>query len=254
MNSFRNASSDTKGFSLVEILLGITIFSLIALSLYSVFFGGISLSQNINEKNKSLREARWIFDRIEKDISNIVAYDFSGSYPDKKSFSASNGKMEFFIRTDQGLKAVRYSFRALNKEKIHKVIIGKTTKKNEKITTSVEGGENSYMAFIREEIQLPEYLAAGFKSQKEIKKDILNMRMYASSLRLSFQNNEKDWKEQWDQPELPCGVRVELISFGSSGNKNTLDVSRDFQILTGHKVQEKLEEKDEETDDTQDIE
>ena len=98
----------TKAFTLVELLLGLTIFSVIGLCVYSVFSGGIRLSGASERQGKIYREARLSFSLMAKEIENMLPYDFSNSYQDKNAFLGEEKQITFLIGNDDGLKAVSY--------------------------------------------------------------------------------------------------------------------------------------------------
>src|SRR3569833_3026891 len=73
-------------FSLVELLLGLLIFSIIALTLYSMFSTGLKVDEKSHYISQSYQEARLSFDMLSQDLENAFIYDTSASYPDQLSF------------------------------------------------------------------------------------------------------------------------------------------------------------------------
>ncbi len=70
-------------FTLIELLLGLSIFALIALSVYSVFWGGMRMTRKAKHLNPIYREMRLALDLLSVELENMVPYDFSGSTPQK---------------------------------------------------------------------------------------------------------------------------------------------------------------------------
>jgi type II secretory pathway component PulJ len=84
-----------KSFTLVELLIAVTMISVILLSLYSAFNTGILSYKKIDASFDAYQEARAIFNRIEIDLKN--------SFPYKKDVSLFNGTsehLEFFTVLD----------------------------------------------------------------------------------------------------------------------------------------------------------
>ncbi|MBN1492755.1 MAG: prepilin-type N-terminal cleavage/methylation domain-containing protein [Candidatus Omnitrophica bacterium] len=64
-----------RGFTIIELLLAITLFSIASVSLYFNFQTGIFLHSRVGHGLERLDEYRLCFDKIDKELHNIVAYD-----------------------------------------------------------------------------------------------------------------------------------------------------------------------------------
>ena len=117
-------------FTLIELLLGLSIFSVVSLCLYASFSTGIHLSRRSEKNNKIYREIRWALEQMSLDLENAVFYDFSNSYPGKLSFIGEDEKISFLLPSDEGLKVVSYYHMKPSESKIHQTLIGKTYSKN----------------------------------------------------------------------------------------------------------------------------
>lgn len=62
------------GFTFIELLVAITIFSIIAVSIYSVFSVGVKLWYRTSPLIESNQSARFFFNTISSDLKNSVAY------------------------------------------------------------------------------------------------------------------------------------------------------------------------------------
>lgn len=62
------------GFTLIEVLVALTIFSLIALGLYSAFRTGVMSSQRMDEMFEQAQSVRALATRMEIDLTNAFAY------------------------------------------------------------------------------------------------------------------------------------------------------------------------------------
>ncbi|MBM3251331.1 MAG: prepilin-type N-terminal cleavage/methylation domain-containing protein, partial [Candidatus Omnitrophica bacterium] len=97
-----------KGFTLIEILIVLTIFSVVALSLYSTFFSGTSVWRRSEDLNRIYQEARWSLDTIANELRNAVILDYSNIYPDFVVFEGGSDKISFLGITDDGIKKISY--------------------------------------------------------------------------------------------------------------------------------------------------
>lgn len=79
------------GFTLVELLISVSIFSVIALSLYSALQAGISTYNRMDSALGAYQSARILLNRMGRDISNAFIYS-----ADDSNFKGSSGDMDFF--------------------------------------------------------------------------------------------------------------------------------------------------------------
>jgi type II secretory pathway component PulJ len=80
-----------KSFTLIEILIAVTIITLIILSLYSAFNTGILAYKKIDSAFDSYQEARIILNRLEADLKNSFAYSKESSF-----FKGGSQTLDFF--------------------------------------------------------------------------------------------------------------------------------------------------------------
>ena len=146
------------GFTLLEVLLGLTIFGMIAACVYSTFAGGIRLSRSAERQGKVYREARWALDVISKDLENMIPYDFSNSYKDRQAFEGSEDKITFFLPGKDGLRVVSYFLASDDPGAIYKIIIGRTYSKNVTVTNQDQAGGIRVDTLIRKERSFADYL------------------------------------------------------------------------------------------------
>ena len=95
-----------KGFTLIEVLMALLIFSIIALTLYSTFSTAILAWRRAKDVNRVYREAKLSLDLISTSLKNAEFFDFSRNYPDLKLFNGEVDKISFYISSDFGLKKI----------------------------------------------------------------------------------------------------------------------------------------------------
>lgn len=227
----------TKAFTLIEVLLGLTIFSIIALSLYSTFSSGIQLSRRSDQANRIYREARWFFDRLTLDLENMQTYSFDNSYPQLVSFAGTQDAITLILPTSQGLKSVSYVLRDPQNDSVYKTIIGKRSARPRVIVSKYEE-KMSWDLLVREEKSFADYL----QQLPELtgKREVLSSHIQPGSLKFSYAYLEKQgektemiWKDAWNQRYLPSGVRVTATFINPDPSKEPVTLDKDIFIPTG---------------------
>lgn len=224
-----------RAFTLVELLLGVTIFAVIAVCLYATFSSGFRLSEQSEKNNKTYREIRWVLELMTQDLENMVPYDFLRSYPDRKAFEGDKDKIVLLLAEEGGLKAIRYFLSQAKRDEVKKTIIGKTYKKNVNQTVSFKQEENKYY-LIRESIPFLDYLEgiSDDDNQEVLSKDIA-----PDGLGFSFaylkeeEGSDIIWKDSWEQDYIPFGVHIEIKFVSLENNKEPFMVSRDVLVPAG---------------------
>lgn len=227
---------DRRGFTLLEVLISVTISAVILLSLYSVWTTGMQLSHRHDQTSEKLQEINWTFDQIEKDIGRITDYDYSGSYKDQKSFAATSDTMVFIMTTPEGLKAVRYALEEVKDDARHEVKIGKTTKKNINTVFNSKADKETKMVFSRIQKDFVDYLSTGFEDKDP--REILLEELGPQNVSFSFASltpggKVPTWKTEWAQAEWPLSIRVELNLKSLAALKLPTRWRRDFFMVKG---------------------
>ncbi|MCK9614255.1 MAG: prepilin-type N-terminal cleavage/methylation domain-containing protein [Candidatus Omnitrophica bacterium] len=93
-----------KSFTLIELLIAVTIITLVILSVYSAFNTGILAYKKIDSVFDTYQEARIILNRIEADLRNSFAYSEESSF-----FKGSSSTLDFFNISEIYDKDKQYS-------------------------------------------------------------------------------------------------------------------------------------------------
>ena len=224
------------GFTILEVLLSVTIISVILVSIYSTFWGGIRLSERTENSTGVFREIRLAFDLMKQDFENMIPYDFSNSYSEKSALSGDETQAVLILETPEGLKAVRYSLDEEAVTKIHQVIIGNHYKKN--VAVNNQNTEEARASFlIRQEIPFIEYLQGRESSAGW---EIIAEHVRKNSLKFSYgfypQDNSEQlvWVSQWRQKNLPVRLKVSMDFLSAQKDQRIISLSRDIYIPTGN--------------------
>jgi type II secretion system protein J len=78
-----------QGFTFIELIIAVTIFSVIAVSVYSVFSSGVRLWSRTNPLIQANQSTRYFFNTLSTDLKNSVSYNAIS--PVYKTFGSSDG-------------------------------------------------------------------------------------------------------------------------------------------------------------------
>ncbi len=175
-----------KGFTLVEMLVALTIFSIVALSVSSIFRSGVRTWRAGNEWSEENQTFRTFFQTITKELQNSVNYSpempFEGTGREI-SFLTLEDRHDFKRGTALALVRVIYRYDA-KKKKVDRMVSGQEQgfeARNAKLEGSMEN--------------IPSFEAA--YAYKPI-----------------YENGPVRWKDEWrDEKTIPGGVRIKIGDF-----------------------------------------
>lgn len=219
------------GFTLIEMFLGLSIFSIIALCLFGVFRGAMQIKQRSEDQNTILREARWVFLRMDQDLNNMAHYDFSGSTPQMRACAGARDKISFLKLSDEGLSVVSFYLAPPEKIFVHKTLIGVKHRGNRRVVATGQESPPS-IVLVREEKPLIDDWQGKESSLED--QEILSANIKKDGLAFFYAQTQKEigWKDLWDQNDLPSGVRIRL-SFQTEDSQKVLEFFKDVFIPSG---------------------
>ena len=88
-NLFRKLMREERGFTLVELLVAVSIFSLVMMAVYSTFVTGLMVKKKGNQKLQEMQESRRVLDYMHRDIQSMVGFR-------ENSFQGKNKSFTFF--------------------------------------------------------------------------------------------------------------------------------------------------------------
>lgn len=97
-----------KGFTFIELIVAVAIFSIIAVSVYSVFRAGVRLWYRTNPLIQANQSTRFFFNTISSDLKNSVSYNaistglktFGSSEERRANFEGGEQKISFMTLVD----------------------------------------------------------------------------------------------------------------------------------------------------------
>lgn len=238
------------GFTLVEVLIGLSIFSVVAVSVYAVLVNGLTLNRRTRQMYDLSRDTRWLMEIMAKDVENSVAYQAStdakaNPEEQKGPFVGGPFEMSFFRETEQGLIKVRYFFRPADEGVVRTTTVNRDTS----IRPGTVGRSMTARrvgSLIREEVPLMRK-----KENKPVEPDvnwetdadasaegeeILSRFVVEDSLRFfyaAWNEGRLVWTPQWHEPKDPAAVRVELTLEHPDDERQVVTFQRDMVVPTG---------------------
>lgn len=199
-----------QGFTLVEMILALVIFSIIGVSLYTVFANGIFLQQRAQSVGFVSRELQWTLQQITQDIENAVYYDFSGSYPERRSVSIESEGISLIVSQEQGLIYVTY--KSVPEERSHQyvTVVDHDRSYGDRMILEKEEKDLSWV-LIREERPFVDVLRGSMDDN--LRSEVMCRHIH-DQVRWSFLDfsliHQSDWMAVWNKPELPKAIRVQF--------------------------------------------
>jgi prepilin-type N-terminal cleavage/methylation domain-containing protein len=231
----------TPGFTLVELLLGLIIFALVAGSLYGMLYNGIKLDGKSQYIHKTYNEARIAFDAFARELPNAISYDFSASYPEQVAFAGREKELTFILPTDQGIYAVHYYAGRPDMGNVSKTILAGVVK-NLRSAGSSSRQEAPVDFLMRQQSPLPDYL-----SKKETEAEVISAGLMKAGLSFEYGVHAKDerapggpellWQQNWQKPSLPEAVRVTLTLFDPDHPDDGVELVREIYLPQGNTQQ-----------------
>jgi prepilin-type N-terminal cleavage/methylation domain-containing protein len=194
-----------KGFTLVEMLLGLSIFALVAVVCYSIFSNGIRINDRAAKSEALYREMNWSLDALALDLENMVPYE--GNKGNWSAFEGSEKSLSLALPTKDGLKKIRYSLKPQ---------------------------PDQSQLLVREE--LPFLASDEAKAEPEILSTHLQpdglQFQYAQTAK-KFGKNEFVWHNKYSDIHPPAAVRIKLSFLNPNQTNTPVTVQKDVFLPLG---------------------
>jgi len=222
------------GFTLVELLLGLTITAIIGASVYNMFWSAMKLDDKMRRAHDSYMEVLMVDQILTHDLENAISLDFSSSYPDAKIFDGRPQEFSFLTQTSKGIKHIRYYTGLWDQGAFTKSMIGRVTNPSNGIT-SYSSGSLPIEFLLRQESSLADWMnQTNTDSSTQIvaaglKKGSFNCQ-YAPFVKDLHKSGAKsiDYKDSWDHQGLPMAVSCNFVLFDPKNPKEGLMFKRDI--------------------------
>ncbi len=210
--SLRNVRS---AFTLIELILGLIIVSVLGVSVFTAFFTAIKMQTKTENLGRFYGEGRFAINRMADEIENMIFY--TPKDPKQNFLSSTDDHLTLLENGADGLKVIRYYIGQPDYGKIVKTTMGQVfSSMPQSIVVQSSEGQKAY-ALIREETPLVDYWQN--QPHENAKTQIVTNQIASQdSLRFSYaysppkESKKKgyEWKDSWDKDALPAGVRIQL--------------------------------------------
>jgi len=202
----------------MEILITLTIFSIISISLYSTFSTGILAWKKSRDANRLYREARWALDKMASELRNAIIYDFGEEYPDLNVFQGQRDRVTFLISVNSGIKRISYFLETPEYGSVHRTAVNYQGSLPSSIIAHYEQEGVSLLSLERKEESFIESLQPEEDQQSESK--TLSSIVKGGGLVFSYAyaetapgetESEITWKDSWQHNNsVPQGIQIKL--------------------------------------------
>lgn len=229
-----------RAFSLIELLLALSIFAVIALCVYGTFWAGIKLSGWSEAENKAYHQMRLALDLMAADLENALPYDFTNSYPEKTAFEGSENTVTFLTAAPEGLKVIRYSLASPDDGRIHRVVVGTTRTRNAAVVADYREERNRASYLVREEWDFPDHVSGPAAADSEIETIAVDIAENSLKFAFGYRTEGKDtaddryeWRPSWMSSGIPFLVRVHMDFLVTGRQERIISIDKDVVIPHG---------------------
>lgn len=203
-------NKDKAGFTFIELFIAISIFTVVAIALYSTFFAGISVWRRSGEDRDVYQNIRFVFDDMTKDFRNIVYC----SEDEESMFAFSGMTDEVVFITSEG---------TFSEEDVFRKELAKVAYRLDR-----DAGEL---------IRIRAGKSLGFNIEKAEKESLLKG-IEDLKFEYCYDSDDEDdpylWKEEWEDKEMriPRGVMV-TFHIKVEEEKEALKFTKTIFVPTG---------------------
>ncbi len=222
-----------EGFTLVEVLLGAAIISVIGLAVSNVFWTSMKLDDKLRLIHENYMEVLIADQAMTRDLENALSLDYSANYSDLKIFSGEKRAVEFLTATNNGIKRVRYYSGLIDFGKATKTIIGKKIRRLSKESFNKDSLPIEFL--LRQESSLSDWMN---QSRDKAKVEIIAAGLKKDSFVCQYAPPSKDiaalgpkavtYKDQWNQAGMPISVSCRFAMYDPRNPKADINFKRDF--------------------------
>ncbi|MBF0510791.1 MAG: hypothetical protein HQL13_00510 [Candidatus Omnitrophica bacterium] len=219
------------GFTVIELLLGLTIGAIIGLCVSNMFWLGLKLNDKMQYVHKDYVSELRVDATLSRDLENAVFIDLSNSYPDAKIFEGNLTEFSFLTQTSTGLKRVRYFTGSPEGVKGLTSMIGRVVN-----PSNIDSkGRLDQESLFRQESSLGDWLTGSNQDTRfqiiagGLKKQSFHCQ-YAPFVKNLDKSSSKEinYKDVWDDKKLPLSVSCGFVLYNLKNPSASLIFKRNF--------------------------
>lgn len=197
-----------EGFTLLELLLAVTIFAIVAIALYSSFYAGVRILRRTEEIMRYHQELRMAMDEISLDLHNTLRTEV-----EKES--------KITLKESEEDEEPIYYF--LGDAKSFNFITLKDLYENNRLTRQICNVKYSFKG--GKLLRSVRYQSSGFAKGKDEDEELLPGILEDIEVTYSYEGDDEEsppvWLNYWEQEErIPLGVKIKMRIKGMGHIKN----------------------------------
>jgi prepilin-type N-terminal cleavage/methylation domain-containing protein len=224
MRLFRK--TDSYGFTLIEVLLAVTLLAVVGVTLSSVYYNGVVISRKGKSTSRLQTQLMWAFMALQEDFHAAVPLVSERLDPEFFAFDGQSAELKFLIHKDNQLYVVYHKSIRESRDVIAQTRLGVSSERNVSVQTGETGGEDERWLWVRSERLLIDVLKQ--KSVEEFEEVLLRGLEQPVSW---FFYNQQDagtdrWLNQWQGDQPPRGLKVSMVY--SDTEQSALNIEKMF--------------------------
>lgn len=209
-----------EGFTLLELLLAVTIFSVIAVALIATFNAGIKILRRSEESMRQHQDLRYALDEVALDLRNALLAELPQAEAETEEIEGEEEEVYYFSGSSTG-----FDFMTL------KDVYDEDKIKREVCRVRYFLREGAPLKFVRSVSSASAGYASGADANEELISDIIKSVEVSYAFEPHDEDMPPEWHDNWEMPEaIPAGVK---IRFDLKGVGTLQNITKTVFIETG---------------------
>jgi len=206
--AFFTINQKRKGFTVLELILGLVIFALVGFCLFQMLINGVETYKRAAFSSRTYLQMFKAFDTFDQDFGDMFRFDFSNVDPTWLSFSGDASSMQMVVSAHDGIRVIRYK--------------------------KVDNG--AQVTIKRQSMPLKDFLADrnvqtnGQIVIKNIVNDGFKLSYAKSFPQTPGVKRQLEWQSTWMLPEFPAAVKVEMRLVGFKERQLPIEFTRIYYL------------------------
>lgn len=223
------------GFSVIELILGLGIFAVMASSVYMIYANAVRIDAQSRRLGDLSSESYWVLKSFEEDVQNMVAYRYhkEGTDEDRLAFVGEEGSLAFVTEGDDALQWVSYRLEPQASGTVHQTILGRHQRKNEDMVLEEQSTERRPEILTR---RTAPFNGLPPEDTDPLSSEILTKNVAGQGMKFFYAGSADksgfSWRSQWKELGPPAAVRVVLRVVDESTSQ-VLELTKDILVPVG---------------------
>lgn len=219
------------GFTLIEILLSLSIFSIVLLSLYGSFWAGMRINAQTQEGRYAYRSIAWVFQEMSNELQQAVAYTSDQGF---SGFQGSSNEITFLFPSSEGLRQIRYFLKPQEQTLFHQRTLDQRPHLDLKDHWQDHQALSMHVLCREEELFLKADTMSLGQDTEIVALGIVEGGFLLSYAYIDGQEEPRIvWRDHWDEDFIPASIKV-ILKFNDLENADHIQtIEKIVYIPTG---------------------